>query len=173
MADPHHSRPEMPAQADLFASGDFAEEIGGDEIPDCIDLIGEGIEAKLVEYAPGQFAALLGREAVPRYGIVKFDKVGKEFVPRFVGWHKKIALRKFFRPDATGQEPHPVMQSLGLDLSYNSVLRLYKNGFVRGTMPVPHRILIDIESLNRHLEEASDPDFWTEDRVKQFKETIY
>jgi len=62
---------------------------------------------------------------------------------------------------------------MGLDLSYNSILRLYKNGFIRGCMPVPHRILIDLESLHRHLQEASDPDYWTAERTKQFKETIY
>lgn len=165
--------PRMPAQGDLFADGDFEEEVGQDEIPETAPLIGENIEAKIVEVAPGQFVAVLGREAVPRYGIIRFDRRGNDWIPVFVGWGKKIALRKFFRPDATGQEPHPILQCLGLDLSYNSILRLFKNGFIRGSMPVPHRILIDIESLNRHLEESSDPDFWTPERVKQFKETIY
>jgi hypothetical protein len=176
----HHPLDTMPApaqtdsyQSDMFAGGDFEEEIDGAEIPEAVELIGEGVQCKMVQYAPGQWAAVLGSQPVPRYGIVKFQQVGKDWRPQFVGWGKKIALRKFFIPDATGKEVHPVMHSIGLDLSYNSVLRLYKNGFITGSMPVPHRILIDIESLNRHLQEASDPDFWTEERVKRFKETIY
>lgn len=174
MSESTHHDPPADTQEDLFADGAFEEEIGGGEIPDSVGIIGDGIEAKIVEYAPGQSAVILGRENIPRYGVVLMERTAKnEYRPRFVGWGKKIALRKFFRPGASGSEPHPVLQCLGLDLSYNSVLRLYKNGFIRGTMPVPHRILIDIASLNRHLEEASDPDFWTEERVRQFKETIY
>ncbi len=182
MPAPHHDAPKTPprtpdaaGQDDLFAAGDFVEEIGGGEIPESIQiLVDEDREARIIEYAPGQFAAVLGREMIPKYGIVRFDHVGNnQYRATLVGWRKMIALWKFFRPDASGSEPHPILLQLGLDLSYNSVLRLYKNGFVRGCMPVPHRILIDIESLNRHLQEASDPDYWTKDRIARFRETVY
>lgn len=174
MSDSPHHDPPGDIQEDLFTSADFSEEPGGDEIPDSVGLIGEGIEAKIVEVTPGQHAVILGREMIPRYGVVLMERTAKnEYRPRFVGWGKKMSLRRFFRDGAKGTEPHPLLQRLGLDLSYNSVLRLWKNGFISGTMPVPHRILIDIASLNKHLVEASDPEFWTEERVKQFKETIY
>lgn len=139
-----------------------------------IEINGETITAKMVEYAPGQYAAVLGAEVIPRYGVVRFDHVGKNhWRPCLIGWGRHIALRKFFREGATGNEPNPELARLGLDLSYNSVLRLYKNGFVRGRMPVPHRILIDLESLHRHLEATADPDFWTAEKIAQFKEVIY
>lgn len=170
MTDPlHHAPPEL--DSDALLSGESAD-LG--DIPAAMGIVGELGEAKIIEYAPGQYAAILAPEIIPRYGVVVFQHVGKnEYRPKIVGWGKMISLYRFFRERATGNEPHPVLRRLGLDLCYNSVLRLYKNGFVKGCMPVPHRILIDLESLNRHLQEASDPDFWTEDRVKRFKETIY
>lgn len=177
MSATHHDPPAPDAAAEEAAESALApcEPNAPDpETPPEMGVFGEEVEARMVEYAPGQWAAVLGSEAIPRYGIVRFEHVAKNhWRPRLVGWSKYVALRKFFRPGASGSEPNPVLQRLGLDLSYNSILRLYKNGFVKGVMPVPHRILIDIESLNRHLIEASDPDFWTDDRVRAFKETIY
>jgi hypothetical protein len=141
-----------------------------------MDLFGEErpTDYEMVEYAPGKYAAAFGADPVPRYGVVRFERVGKsEFRPRFVGWGRHVGVRKFFRPSATGREPHPVLQSLGLDLCYNSILRLYKNGFISGSMPVPGRILIDLESLARHIQETRDPDYWTAERRQRYNETIY
>lgn len=166
---PHHTPPETE-EVDLLPEDAFT---GEKPILD-VDLGSGSTEAKIVEYAPGQYAAVLGEEAIPRYGVVRWQHVGKnQWRPQLVGWGRHISLRRFFRPSATGNEPHPLLARLGLDLCYNSVLRLYKNGFITGSMPVPHRILIDIESLSRHLKESSDPDFWTEERIKRYKETIY
>lgn len=154
---PHESIPEMPREQP--------------EIP--VGMLGTSGRARVIEYAPGKRAVIMGLQVVPRYGIVRFEHVGRgEWQPRIVGWGQQVALRRFFRPGASGNEPHPVLQCLGLDLSYNSVLRLYKAGFISGSQPVPNRILIDLSSLSRHLTEAADPEFWTEERCARFREVM-
>jgi len=170
MTESAHHTPPGSEEEGLFADTATAD---GEPVVG-IDLGAASTEAKIVEYAPGQFAAIIAGEAIPRYGIVRWQHMGKnQWRPQLVGWGRYVALRRFFRPNATGDEPHPLLARLGLDLCYNSILRLYKNGFITGSMPVPHRILIDIESLSRHLKEAEDPEFWTEERVARYKETIY
>lgn len=52
--------------------------------------------------------------------------------------------------------------------SRDSIYRLYKSGFVTGERHSPHKILIDADSLQDHIEAVKDPDFWTPERRAQY-----
>lgn len=152
-----------------------------DQLPGQMTLVDTGTQCRLVEYAPGQWCALLPLEEIPRFGVVRFMRQGSEWKPVLQGWTRYIQLAQF-RPQNqqraqweidAGVPPGGLAEHIGLDLSYNTVLRLYKNDFVRGCQPVPGRILIDLASLVEHIEATKDPDFWTADRREQFKRVIY
>lgn len=152
-----------------------------DTPPSQMTLIDTGTQCRLVEYAPGQWCALLPLEEIPRYGVVRWMRTGNEWRPVLQGWTRYIQLAQF-RPQNqqraqwqidAGIPPGGLAEHIGLDLSYNTILRLYKNDFIRGCQPVPGRILIDLASLVEHIEATKDPDFWTADRREQFKRVIY
>ena len=48
--------------------------------------------------------------------------------------------------------------------SLTHVYRLYRAGFITGERKSPRRILIDVASLQAHLEAVRDPAFWTAER---------
>ena len=45
-----------------------------------------------------------------------------------------------------------------------SIYRLYRAGFITGERNSPRRILINVASLQAHLDAVRDPEFWTAER---------
>ena len=52
--------------------------------------------------------------------------------------------------------------------SRDSIYRLYRAGFVTGERNSPHKILIDADSLQGHIEAVKNPEFWTPERRARY-----
>ncbi len=52
--------------------------------------------------------------------------------------------------------------------SRDTIYRLFRSGFVTGERQSPRKILIDVESLQAHLEAVRKPDFWTPERRRRY-----
>jgi hypothetical protein len=55
---------------------------------------------------------------------------------------------------------------------YSTLLRLWKNGFIKGSSIGPRSICIDLASWLRHVEETRDPFYWTAERRAQFSSVL-
>ena len=49
-----------------------------------------------------------------------------------------------------------------------SIYRLYNGGFITGERQSPRRILIDVESIQAHLEAVREPEFWNDERRDRY-----
>lgn len=58
--------------------------------------------------------------------------------------------------------------SLGIELSDDTLKRLGRAGFVSMRHVAPQVILINVQSLLKHLEESKDSRFWTRERRLQY-----
>ena len=54
----------------------------------------------------------------------------------------------------------------------DAIYKLYETGFIRGTQASPRKLLIDVASLTTHMENATDPEFWTKDRHLRYFGTV-
>lgn len=54
--------------------------------------------------------------------------------------------------------------ALQTGLSRDTLYRIYKAGFVTGSMPGPKKIVLDAASLRDYLDAAAQPGFWTAER---------
>ncbi len=52
--------------------------------------------------------------------------------------------------------------------SRDTIYRLSHSGFVTGERQSPRKILIDVESLQAHLEAVREPEFWTPERRRRY-----
>lgn len=52
--------------------------------------------------------------------------------------------------------------------SRDTVYRLFRSGFVTGERQSPRKILIDVASLQAHLEAVREPGFWTPERRQRY-----
>ena len=52
--------------------------------------------------------------------------------------------------------------------SRDTIYRLFHSGFVTGERQSPRKILIDVDSLQAHLEAVRNPDFWTPERRQRY-----
>jgi hypothetical protein len=126
------------------------------------------ISAKLVpsgttvQLAPGQESRIpVPREAVPRYGMVQLMRqTDGTYLPVLKTWSETVRLTCSLPND------------LGLDVSYNTLVRLVTAGFVQGTRIAPETTLIDLESLVAHMEACRDPEYWTPARVQKYREAL-
>ena len=53
-------------------------------------------------------------------------------------------------------------------LARQTLWRLYRTKFIKGTQPSPKKILIDMASLYAHIEATKDEEFWTRERRQRF-----
>jgi excisionase family DNA binding protein len=57
--------------------------------------------------------------------------------------------------------------------SRTTIYRLYQAGFLKGDRPSARKIFIFADSLEQHLENCKNPEFWKRgDALKQFKGSV-
>ena len=122
-------------------------------------------DATLSEVAPGQYVSSVPMEEVPKYVVSKLVPTGDgkyrlELVDESPGYMKIT----------------DVARRLNLDgLKWKMLRRLLAGGFVEYIQPTPGCYMIQLDSLMRHLERTAnrDPDdpYWTEERMKIWRET--
>jgi hypothetical protein len=61
-------------------------------------------------------------------------------------------------------------RKIGVDISSRTVHRLVCSGLVRGRYLSPKTCLVDLESFWAHLKAAEDPQYWSEERMEQYRE---
>ena len=54
--------------------------------------------------------------------------------------------------------------------SRGTIYRLYNSDLVSGERRTPRKIMINLGSLQAHLEAVRDPEFWTEERRRRFEQ---
>lgn len=80
-----------------------------------------------------------------------------EFIPQGDGSYRAVPRKP--------QDTVPAKEAARLaNFPLTSIYRLYRAGFITGERQSPRRILIDVASLQTHLEAVRDPAFWTADR---------
>lgn len=141
----------LTAQAEL-------DGITGDPV---IRLCEDGIDLPLIDLGGGRWAAEIPRTAIPTVGIVRFMNTG--------GNDWKPVLKTTSRWIRTTK----LAELIDMEIDSNTLIRLWKNGFITCTQPAPHSIFLDLVSFFRHLEEAKDPDYWTADRRSNYKSAVY
>jgi hypothetical protein len=128
-----------------------------------LTLIRNGADAHtaLVEVAPGQYAAPgVHPSDVPRYGLVRLMRQPD-------GTYAPV-LKHHGQWMRCGAE---LLKNCGLEaLPLRTFYRLINAGFVKKSRPSPNVILVDLGSLVDHIEASSDPEFWTAERMKQFRQ---
>ncbi|HPA20935.1 MAG TPA: hypothetical protein PLU30_24515 [Verrucomicrobiae bacterium] len=110
-------------------------------------------------FAPGNTTTgELPREAIPRYvfGYMAREVDGR-YVPVVKHWSRLLRLSK------------KMVKGLGMGLTYDTLFRLVKTGFVKGHTVAPQTTLVDMLSLAEHLDNTrADLDFWTPERRQQY-----
>lgn len=132
--------------------------IGGPLIPE--------IEVRESQISPGCWEPIrgFGPGIIPKkYGVVLFKRVqGGLFLPVIKLLEQHIRLSE--------EQGGEMLGCPGV--SYQTILRLRANGFLRGSAITPRTTTISVESWIEHLVASEDPDFWTPDRRKLFARPI-
>lgn len=80
-----------------------------------------------------------------------------DFIPQGDGSYRAVPRK----PQATV----PAKEAARLaNFPLTSIYRLYRAGFITGERQSPRRILINVASLQAHLDAVRDPEFWTAER---------
>lgn len=80
-----------------------------------------------------------------------------EFVPQGDGTYRAVPRKP--------QDTVPAKEAARLaNFPLTSIYRLYRAGFITGERKSPKRILINVASLQAHLEAVRDPEFWNAER---------
>ena len=127
-----------------------------------LTLINSGNPAHtaLVEVAPGQYAApSVHPSDVPRFGLVRLMRQPDGTYAPVLKHHGQWVR--------CGTE---MLKNCGLEgLPLRTFYRLVNAGFVKQSRPTPNVILVDLASLVDHIHASGDPEFWNEDRLRQFR----
>ena len=114
------------------------------------------------QIAPGLWEPVSGWPAnsfPKQYGMVQFKRLSTgDFRPllKLIPQHVRLSEQR-------GAE------DLGCPgVSYQTLHRLFKNGFIKGSMITPRTTSINVESWLEHLRATQDPDFWTPDRRQAY-----
>lgn len=122
-------------------------------------------ESVKVEFMPGRVAEMPAHllQAPPKFVICRLVKQPNGMcatVP--VEWGPMVRMSRDLHRD------------LGLPCSHQTLYKLVKAGFVRGCMPSPWVLMIDLASLIEHFEATivnpEGPKFWTSQRIADFRE---
>ncbi len=121
---------------------------------------GKVLATRLIEIAPGTFAATeISAADVPRYGLVRLMRqTDGSYLP---------VLKHHGQWRRCGEE---MLRDCGLDaIPMRTFYRLVNAGFVRKSRPTPNGYMVDLSSLVEHIEAASQPGFWTPERLRQWR----
>ena len=84
-----------------------------------------------------------------------------DFVPQGDGSYRAVPRKP--------QDKVTVKEAARLsDYPITSIYRLYRAAFITGERKSPRRILINVASLQAHLEAVRDPEFWTAERRQRY-----
>lgn len=62
-------------------------------------------------------------------------------------------------------------EKLPLGMSAEVIMKLIRTGFVEGSQGAPCNLMVNVRSLLDHIEQTrEDPEFWTPERRRRFKE---
>ena len=115
-----------------------------------------------IEFAPDKFQpanGIIPREAVPRYGFIQLMRQQDgRYLPTMKSWGETVRMSV------------DMPETFGLDVDYNTIMRLIKADFLRAKVVAPGSYLLDLASLWEHLEKCSDPAFWTPERRRRYRE---
>ena len=114
-----------------------------------------------VVIAPGKTVSALPPDAVDAIAIAELQPAG-DGTYRPVA---RLAKRWIINNDAN-------LKTYGIPLSYRSVLRLIRGGFIDGRHATPKTWQFDYYSYLRHLEACKDPEFWTPRRLELWNRSI-
>lgn len=112
--------------------------------------------AQATEVEPGMFVAAPTSPAPPMTGVYTWRR-------REDGaYEPQLELRSALVPLS---EWNPKRYGC----SKQTIQRLYIGGFVRGALPGPSTLIIDLDSYYQHLDQVrTDPLFWNEERLAKF-----
>jgi hypothetical protein len=114
-----------------------------------ITLAATGHTLKVTEIEPGTWVSDLPREAVPRYGFIRFQRLANgDFRPLMVSWPQVVTLDS------------ELPKKLGVNLDPNTFVRLIRNGYIKASQFSPRRYLIFMDSFYEHLENTQKSGFW-------------
>lgn len=114
----------------------------------------------IIEITPGEFRECkVARGALPRHGYISLMRLADgNYMQVLNSWGETVRLTE------------DLLRQLGIDISPDTLRRLMNGDFVRWTRPAPNTTLLDLASLHAHLEACRDPDFWTEERVRKYRD---
>ena len=66
-----------------------------------------------------------------------------------------------------------ICEDLGLGISYDSLRRLQRSGFVRARQITPGQIAFDLQSYYQHAAKVqADPEFWTGENLRRYMDAL-
>ena len=122
-------------------------------------------ESVKVEFMPGRVTEMPAHllQAPPKFVICRLVKQPNGMyatVP--VEWGPMVRMSRTLH------------RELGLPCSFQTLYKLVKAGFVKGRLPTPWVLLIDLASLIDHFQATEvnpdTPTFWTKQRISDFRE---
>lgn len=126
------------------------------------DLVtGKPLKTEVRQIAPGTFEPCdTVPDDAPRYAMVRLMRQSDGSllpVVKLFGQYRRLV---------------GLAEDLGIrDLSYRTLKRLVETGFVDSIRPSPSVVLVDMESLCKHIEATRDPEFWTPRRRAQYSDS--
>lgn len=120
-----------------------------------------------VEVAPDTRVLPVDVRQIPALGV--FEWVGKRVIfeetnQRGVAYVPVMRLREAWIRVSEAEK-------LPFGLSAEVIVRLMRGGFIEGGQPAPNNTVVNVQSLLNHYDATlEDPDFWTPERRKKFKE---
>lgn len=122
--------------------------------------------AASLEIAPGRMCEALTFRQVSRYAIA-------EFIPAAPGEYRPVARIK----NATVRVTSVLTEKLGLGSDTSTLRRLIRGGFVEGWHMAPRVYVVDLQSLQAHMERVrkcadEGTDFWTEENLTRFRSAL-
>ena len=91
-----------------------------------------------------------GDLAAPKYAVCAMQREPNgAYLPVPIAWEDWLPLEPKF------------LRQLGVNLSRQTLIRLWRNNYIEMRKPSPHSLEIKVESLVKHLRKVTeDPNFW-------------